>query len=77
VDHGLGQSHLGTVGLHVRREDWDGKSTDVGWDVRRGPSGMVAAASEKRGYEKCEGEAELHAVGFIVASGDDSKVSSA
>jgi hypothetical protein len=38
--------------------------------VRSRAGGVVAAAGGEGGDEECEGEAELHAVGFIVASGE-------
>jgi hypothetical protein len=38
--------------------------------VRGRACGVVAAAGEEGGYEECEGEAKLHAVGFIVAPGE-------
>ena len=66
ADGGLGEGHLGVVGLGVGGEDGDGEGADVGGDVGGGAGLMVAASGEGGGEEQGEG-AEAHRLFSIVA----------
>ena len=59
ADDGLGEGHLGVVGLDAGGEDGDGEGADVGGDVGGGAGLVVAAAGEQgEGAEGGEGEPE-------------------
>ena len=66
ADDGLGEVHLGAVGLGLCGKDGDRKSADVRWDVG-GRAGLMVAASGEGSKEKEREGAEVHAAFSIVA----------
>ena len=66
ADSGLGEGHLGVVGLGVGGEDGDGEGADVGGDVGGRASLVVAASGEGGGEEQGE-ETDAHRLASIVA----------